>query len=195
MHPGIGAACAKALAQSGATICLAVRPPTKDQPIEPPSFISHTLREIHASLQNPSIPAPDVHVLPCDLASSEDVKALVPLALERMGSIDILVNCAGIQRRAKAEEFSEQDWDDVSLFLFLILFSLRFLSFFIFCFLSLCLFYSFFVSCSNTCLDSRLRPNFLLIAELWPGYIRFRISDAGDGLRTCARGVGGVDFS
>ncbi|KZS96351.1 NAD(P)-binding protein [Sistotremastrum niveocremeum HHB9708] len=110
---GIGAACAKALAQSGATICLAVRPPPQDQPIEPPSFISHSLREIHASLQNPSSPAPDVHVLPCDLGSSEDVKALVPAALARMGSIDILVNCAGIQRRAKAEEFSEQDWDDV----------------------------------------------------------------------------------
>ena len=29
------------------------------------------------------------------------------------GDIDILVNAAGIQRRAPSEDFSEQDWDDV----------------------------------------------------------------------------------
>jgi hypothetical protein len=34
-----------------------------------------------------------------------------------MGEIHILVNCAGIQRRAPAVQFPESDWDDVSVYL------------------------------------------------------------------------------
>lgn len=58
----------------------------------------------------------------------DQVKTLFDRALEKMdGNIHILVNCAGIQRREKAVDFKENDWDDVglllSVFSFLFLFS------------------------------------------------------------------------
>ena len=44
----------------------------------------------------------------------EAVKGVFDKALEAMGGeIHVLVNCAGIRRRAPAVEFSESDWDDV----------------------------------------------------------------------------------
>jgi len=50
----------------------------------------------------------------CDMSNLEDVRTLFGRALEKMGgNIHVLVNCAGIQRRSPAVEFSEQDWDDV----------------------------------------------------------------------------------
>jgi len=49
----------------------------------------------------------------------EAVKGIFQTALDVMdGQIHVLVNCAGIQRRAPALQFSEQDWDDVSVALF-----------------------------------------------------------------------------
>jgi 3-oxoacyl-[acyl-carrier protein] reductase len=53
-----------------------------------------------------------VHVLPCDIASKEDVESLVPAAEKAMGHVDILVNNAGVTRdnllmRMKDEEFEE----------------------------------------------------------------------------------------
>lgn len=49
----------------------------------------------------------------------EAVKGIFQTALDVMdGQIHVLVNCAGIQRRAPALQFSEQDWDDVSVSLF-----------------------------------------------------------------------------
>ena len=53
----------------------------------------------------------------CDLSDLAAVKGLFQKALDAMGgTIDILVNCAGIQRRSPSVSFSEQDWDDVSAF-------------------------------------------------------------------------------
>ncbi len=40
-------------------------------------------------------------------------QALVDACVHEMGTIDILVNCAGINRPQKAEEITEQNWDDV----------------------------------------------------------------------------------
>ncbi|MCI0494193.1 2-dehydro-3-deoxy-D-gluconate 5-dehydrogenase KduD [candidate division KSB1 bacterium] len=48
-----------------------------------------------------------------DLSNKESVDPIINKVLETMGSIDILVNCAGIIRRAPVLEFSEKDWDDV----------------------------------------------------------------------------------
>ena len=39
-----------------------------------------------------------VHVLPCNLADTAEVEALVPAAEAAMGQVDILVNNAGITR-------------------------------------------------------------------------------------------------
>lgn len=86
---GIGKACAIALAQAGANLCLVVRDPVSDN-LQGAKYIS------------------------CDLSDLEAVKTVFQLALDKMGgNIHILVNCAGIQRRAPSVEFSEQDWDDV----------------------------------------------------------------------------------
>jgi 2-deoxy-D-gluconate 3-dehydrogenase len=55
-----------------------------------------------------------VELILCDLRDHTAIKNVFPTALEKMGGeIDILVNCAGIQRRAPAVEFKEEDWDDV----------------------------------------------------------------------------------
>jgi len=48
-----------------------------------------------------------------DLSKKESVDPIINQALVAMGSIDILVNCAGIIRRAPVLEFNETDWDDV----------------------------------------------------------------------------------
>ncbi|KOC87905.1 2-dehydro-3-deoxy-D-gluconate 5-dehydrogenase KduD [Winslowiella iniecta] len=48
-----------------------------------------------------------------DLTDSSTVPQVVEQAVAAFGRIDILINNAGIIRRADALEFSEQDWDDV----------------------------------------------------------------------------------
>lgn len=52
--------------------------------------------------------------LEVDIKSRDAIKQSVVDAIQLLeGDIDILVNAAGIQRRAPSEDFSEQDWDDV----------------------------------------------------------------------------------
>jgi len=103
---GIGAACAVALAQAGANLCLILRPP---QNAAASSLGGHTVSGIKTLCPNVK-----VEVVHCDLGDTEDVKAVFPRALEVMGGeIDVFVNCAGIQRREQAVKFSEADWDDV----------------------------------------------------------------------------------
>ncbi|KAI0045033.1 NAD-P-binding protein [Auriscalpium vulgare] len=99
---GIGAACAHALADAGASICLVLRTPAPGSNPDLDTVLA--LRRAGAKAE---------YVL-CDLHDLEAVKGVFPRALDAMGgSIDILVNCAGIQRRSPAVDFSEGDWDDV----------------------------------------------------------------------------------
>lgn len=102
---GIGAACALALAQSGASICLAVRPGSDltSHPALKPLQAYTSQGQRHVAVE-------------CDLSDMESVKTLFDRALntsEMGGVIDILVNCGGIQRRHPATEFPESDWDEV----------------------------------------------------------------------------------
>jgi 2-deoxy-D-gluconate 3-dehydrogenase len=55
------------------------------------------------------------HPVICDLrqASAADLQKIVAEIVTRMEHLDIMVNNAGIIRRAPALEFSEKDWDDV----------------------------------------------------------------------------------
>jgi 2-deoxy-D-gluconate 3-dehydrogenase len=48
-----------------------------------------------------------------DLTSIKPISKIIEKTLNEFGKIDILLNCAGIIRRAPAVEFSEKDWDDV----------------------------------------------------------------------------------
>ncbi len=48
-----------------------------------------------------------------DLIDTKVIPQIIDATLKEYGRIDILVNCAGIIRRAPAIEFSEKDWDDV----------------------------------------------------------------------------------
>ncbi|KAI0074073.1 NAD(P)-binding protein [Panus rudis PR-1116 ss-1] len=96
---GIGAACALALAQAGASICLVQRPSSTNL---------STYNAIRALNRT-------VHIVECDIADLDAVKGVFGKALEVMpgAEIHVLVNCAGIQRRSPAVEFGEGDWDDV----------------------------------------------------------------------------------
>ena len=90
---GIGLACAIALAQAGARLCFVTR---NDDPAAVESIV------------------PGSKHVSCDLTDLDAVKLVFDRALEKMdGHIHVLVNCAGIQRRAPSVDFPEQDWDDV----------------------------------------------------------------------------------
>ena len=51
--------------------------------------------------------------LTLDLSQRGSASAAVEAALKEFGKVDILINNAGIIRRAPAVDFSEKDWDDV----------------------------------------------------------------------------------
>ncbi|MDR6951882.1 3-oxoacyl-[acyl-carrier protein] reductase [Ancylobacter sp. 3268] len=92
---GIGGAIAKALHARGATVA-----------------ISGTRREgldaLAGELGERTV------VLPCNLASTEEVEKLVPQAEEAFGgNLDILVNNAGITRDALFVRISDEAWDTV----------------------------------------------------------------------------------
>jgi 3-oxoacyl-[acyl-carrier protein] reductase len=54
-----------------------------------------------------------VHVLPCNLAKSDEVEALIPAAEAAMQRVDILVNNAGLNRDALFVRLKDEDWDQV----------------------------------------------------------------------------------
>ncbi|GAB4065886.1 3-oxoacyl-[acyl-carrier-protein] reductase [Ancylobacter sonchi] len=92
---GIGGAIAKGLHARGATVAL-----------------SGTRREALDALAGEL--GERTVVLPCNLASTEEVEALVPSAEEAFGgNLDILVNNAGITRDALFVRISDEAWDTV----------------------------------------------------------------------------------
>ena len=91
---GIGAAIAKALHDAGATIA-----------------ISGTRVEVLEKLKL-SV-GERVHILPCNLASAEEVEKLVPAAEAALGGLDILVNNAGITKDGLAMRMKDEDWQSV----------------------------------------------------------------------------------
>ncbi len=91
---GIGGAIAKSLYDAGATVALSG---TRVAPLE----------ELAASL------GPRAHVLPCNLSDAEAVTALPKQAIEAMGSVDVLVNNAGITRDNLFMRMSDDEWSSV----------------------------------------------------------------------------------
>ena len=88
---GIGRATAMELARTGAKVVVCGRRP------EPLEAVQAELGE-------------DCLAVPTDVRESEQVAALVDRALERFGRIDVLVNNAGGQFLAPAEEISLKGW-------------------------------------------------------------------------------------
>ena len=93
---GIGGAIAKALHAQGAIVA-----------------ISGTRKEALDALAG-ELGGDRVHVLPCNLGSTEEVEKLVPDAEAALGGhIDILVNNAGITRDNIFMRLSDEAWDQV----------------------------------------------------------------------------------
>jgi len=94
-NTGIGQGIALALAQAGAKVVAAGRS-GMDETVAQIAAIGGTCIPLKVDLQEPGI-APDV----------------IAQAVEKAGPLDILINNAGIIRRADALDFSETDWDEV----------------------------------------------------------------------------------
>ncbi|PGH35426.1 2-deoxy-D-gluconate 3-dehydrogenase [[Emmonsia] crescens] len=94
---GLGCAMAMALAEAGADIILVQRDEkdtsTRDE------IVSRTGRKA------------SIHV--ADLANRESVKGIIPAIVKEGREVDILLNCAGVQRRHPSESFPDHDWDEV----------------------------------------------------------------------------------
>lgn len=94
---GLGLAIARGMAEAGATVVLNGRKPDE-------------LDRAAQVLLDDGLKA-DIAVF--DVTQREAIHAGVRGAIERHGKVDVLVNNAGIQRRAPLPEFKQQDWDDV----------------------------------------------------------------------------------
>jgi len=55
----------------------------------------------------------DVRFARMDVRSADDIQAAIALAVESYGRLDVLVNCAGVQRYGDAVETTEEVWDEV----------------------------------------------------------------------------------
>lgn len=93
---GIGRAIAKTMFGQGATLVLTDRG-------------AEGLEALKASLGDDS----RVFTILKDLATEEDAKSLVEEAVKIAGSLDVLVNNAGITRDGLAMRMSDADWDSV----------------------------------------------------------------------------------
>ncbi|MDK2810094.1 MAG: 3-oxoacyl-[acyl-carrier protein] reductase [Petroclostridium sp.] len=95
---GIGKAIAMKLAQMGANIVINDIPSSIDA--------DKTAEEINSNGGNAIVCKGDVR-------NPQDVEAVVRQAVEKFGSVDILINNAGITRDTLIMKMSEKDWDDV----------------------------------------------------------------------------------
>jgi 3-oxoacyl-[acyl-carrier protein] reductase len=94
---GIGHACAKALAQAGATVAVAARNQQK---------LDELVSEITAAQGK-------AQAFPMDVTSEDEVKSQIKQAISQLGKIDILVNNAGITRDQLVMRMKRADWDAV----------------------------------------------------------------------------------
>jgi 2-deoxy-D-gluconate 3-dehydrogenase len=93
---GMGAAIAVALAQAGANVAL------------------HASRSVPADVVRAVAETGVNHVaLTTDLSHPDRAPGLIDETIAALGSIDILINNAGITRRAPAVDYLLADWDDV----------------------------------------------------------------------------------
>jgi len=94
-NQGIGLAISRGLATAGATIVIANRRPVEGQ----------TAAE---SLEKEGLNAV---AIPTDVSDESSIAALVSKVINDFGTIDILVNSAGVIVRKPAENISSEEWD------------------------------------------------------------------------------------
>ena len=94
---GIGFALARGLAQAGASIVMNARNADKLE------LVAQTLRDEGAT----------VHVQAFDVTDSDAVAKAVAGIEQDIGAIDILINNAGMQRRAPLEDFTQEHWHEL----------------------------------------------------------------------------------
>jgi 2-deoxy-D-gluconate 3-dehydrogenase len=94
-NSGIGQAIAIALANAGADIVVVGR----TEPTETATAVRATGRTFNA--------------IDADLSTAGQAGDIIARAIAFSGSVDILINNAGIIRRAEALDFTEADWDSV----------------------------------------------------------------------------------
>lgn len=94
---GIGRACALELARAGATIALAARNLDK---------LAQVAAEIAAA-------GGTAHAFALDVASEDSIKECAKAVSAQLGSVQILVNNAGITRDILSLRMKRKDWDDV----------------------------------------------------------------------------------
>ena len=94
-NTGIGQAIALSLAAAGADIAAVGRTPAEE-----------TVAQVRALGRRADI-------ISADLSSIEPVQRVVDETIEKLGGLDILINNAGIIRRADSVDFTEADWDAV----------------------------------------------------------------------------------
>ncbi|PTQ64774.1 2-deoxy-D-gluconate 3-dehydrogenase [Sphingomonas sp. PP-CE-3G-477] len=94
-NTGIGQAIAVALAAAGADVACVGRTPAED-----------TVAQIRALGRK-------AEIVSADLSTIEPVQRVVDETVAKLGGLDILINNAGIIRRADAVDFTEGDWDAV----------------------------------------------------------------------------------
>ena len=94
---GIGLALARALGQAGATVVINGRGAAK-------------VAAVAAQLQSEGI---TVHARVFDVTNADSVVAAVDDIEANLGPIDILINNAGMQRRAPLQDFLQADWHEL----------------------------------------------------------------------------------
>lgn len=94
-NTGIGQAIALALAEAGADIAAVGRTPAED-----------TVAKARALGRK-------AEIVSADLSTIEPVGRVIEETVAKLGGLHILVNNAGIIRRADAVDFTEEDWDAV----------------------------------------------------------------------------------
>ena len=94
---GIGLACARLLARNGAAVAVADR----------------NVAGAEAARDELTAGGADALALDVDVASSAAVQAMVDRTLERFGTIDILVHCAGVSPSKNVVEMTDDDWHRV----------------------------------------------------------------------------------
>jgi 3-oxoacyl-[acyl-carrier protein] reductase len=92
---GIGAATALRLARDGAAVVIA------DLELDP---AEETRRQIETE-------GGTAHAVACNVTSREQVTTAVRHCVDELGSLDILVTCAGLIRDNLVHRMSEEDWD------------------------------------------------------------------------------------